>query len=145
MKEYRFDINPCPAPRMTASDKWNHRPAVKKYFAYRNELKYLCYINNIESIPSVWDSIIFEIPMPKSWSRKSKKEKNGKPHTQRPDLDNLLKGFLDGLCKEDNYVHTIRKLSKVWGETGSICFSFKSPEPAKIQYQQCTIYGQLNQ
>lgn len=29
------------------------------------------------------------------------------PHQKRPDLDNYIKGLLDALCKEDNYIWNI--------------------------------------
>ena len=41
--------------------------------------------------------------MPKSWSRKRKTEMLYQPHTQLPDLDNLVKAVLDGV----NHTHNI--------------------------------------
>lgn len=35
--------------------------------------------------------------MPQSWSKKKRAEMLDKPHTQRPDIDNLQKSVLDGL------------------------------------------------
>lgn len=35
--------------------------------------------------------------MPASWSKKKRAELSDKPHTQRPDIDNLQKAVLDGL------------------------------------------------
>lgn len=43
----------------------------------------------------------------------------GQPHEQKPDIDNLVKGLLDALLKEDKGVHTIIA-SKSWAEHGSI-------------------------
>ncbi|HEC44794.1 MAG TPA: RusA family crossover junction endodeoxyribonuclease [Bacteroides sp.] len=120
MNEYNFKINPCPAPRMTQSDRWNKRPVVQRYFAFRDELKYLAYLNGCEGIPGTLDAIIFSIPMPKSWSNKKRAEMEGTAHTQTPDLDNLLKAFLDALCPQDSYIHCIGKLKKVWSKEGNI-------------------------
>jgi Holliday junction resolvase RusA-like endonuclease len=54
--------------------------------------------------------------MPNSWSKKKKAEFNGKPHQQKPDLDNLIKAFKDALCEDDSYVHTYERMRKIWGE-----------------------------
>ena len=48
----------------------------------------------------------------KSWSKKKKAEMIGKPHTYRPDLDNVIKSVLDGLngtaWEDDAQVSKIR-------------------------------------
>jgi len=88
MKKFKFDITPIPAPRMVSSDRWQKRPIVERYFAYRNELRYLCYISGIESVPSAWESVVFEIPIAYSLQispallfplqRTGKEQENGK-------------------------------------------------------------------
>ena len=120
MNAYHFHIDPVSAPRMTQRDKFSPSKAVSRYFAFRNELKYLAYINHLEEIPGTLEAITFSIPMPASWSNKKRESMKGKPHQQTPDLDNLLKAFLDGLCSQDNYIHCIGRLEKVWAEQGSI-------------------------
>lgn len=35
--------------------------------------------------------------VPKSWSKKKKEAAEEQPHTQKPDLDNIIKSVLDGL------------------------------------------------
>lgn len=56
----------------------------------------------------------------KSWSKKKTAEHLNRPHTQRPDGDNLIKAILDGLNRiafEDDaqvYEQTVRK---IWGPT----------------------------
>lgn len=37
------------------------------------------------------------MPVPKSWSQKKQLEALTKPHTKKPDLDNLVKAILDGM------------------------------------------------
>ena len=44
----------------------------------------------------------------------------GKPHRQKPDLDNLVKAFKDALLKDDKGVHTYGIMQKIWGDTGEI-------------------------
>ncbi len=63
--------------------------------------------------------IEFHIAMPPSWSKSKRQLMLGKPHQQRPDIDNLVKAFLDALCEEDSYVYDIRA-RKFWSNTGYI-------------------------
>ena len=111
-------ITPVPKPRMTQSDRWKKRPCVVRYRAFADELRILAAQNNyIVKNPL---SVTFVLPMPKSWSKKKKLEMDGKPHTQTPDLDNLLKAFQDVLLKDDSGVHTYKNVRKIWGIEGLI-------------------------
>lgn len=71
------------------------------------------------TIPEAGARIEFHIPMPKSWSKKKRRLMNGKPHQQKPDLDNIIKGCMDSVYSEDCTVHEIYA-KKVWAETGAI-------------------------
>jgi len=42
----------------------------------------------------------------------------GKPHQQKPDIDNLVKSLLDAVLDDDSSVYEIRAV-KFWGEVGS--------------------------
>lgn len=108
-------INPCPKPRMTQSDRWNKRPSVMRYRAFADELRLKMGKNVVKDTFHV----IFTLSMPKSWSNKKRLLKNGKPHTQKPDTDNLMKAFKDALYADDAYVWDERG-TKIWGEKGSI-------------------------
>jgi Holliday junction resolvase RusA-like endonuclease len=57
--------------------------------------------------------------MPKSWSKKKREQMHGKPHQQKPDVDNFAKAVLDALFEDDSHIHDIR-VSKIWGHTGAI-------------------------
>lgn len=109
-----YNITPVAAPRMTQRDKWAKRPCVQKYFAFRYEVK----LHKVW-VPESGAQITFYIPMPKSWSKKKKREMEGKPHQQRPDLDNLCKALLDGIYGEDCFVWQL-SASKVWSVKGAI-------------------------
>jgi len=61
----------------------------------------------------------FEVPMPKSWSKKKKLEMDGQPHRQKPDVDNLLKALLDAVLDDDSGIHNVW-MKKKWGKKGSI-------------------------
>ena len=108
-----YIITPVPAPRMTQSDRWKKRPCVLRYFAFRDEIK----ANNVTVVSG--SDVIFEMPMPKSWSKKKKREMSGKPHIQKPDLDNLLKALLDSIYEDDAHIYKIT-MSKYWGYVGTI-------------------------
>ena len=83
--------------------------------AYRNALKGMDIDLNVEPL-----SLQFALPMPKSWSKKRKEKMCLQPHTQKPDLDNLIKAFKDALLKEDSHVWCYDMMTKVWDYEGSI-------------------------
>lgn len=89
---------PVPAPRQTQRDKWMKRPCVMRYREYGATLRSFInlhdmYVGKITGI--------FYLPMPKSWSKKKKDLMRGKPHRQRGDWDNFMKGVQDLLLKND--------------------------------------------
>lgn len=125
MKTYIFNINPCSKPRMTKSDKWKKRITTSKYWGFKDELKLQANLQGLKELPTTINCIDFYIPMPESWSKKKKTEMDGKLHTQKPDIDNLLKGLMDALCKEDSHIAMIsERLSKSWAYEGKIEIEF---------------------
>ena len=103
---------------MTQRDKWSPSKAAKKYFAFKDEIT--LYANKIKFVvPESHYHLIMVVPIPKSWTKKRKKDMIAEPHKQRPDKDNFEKAFLDALCEEDSYVWDGR-VTKVWGEVGKI-------------------------
>ena len=106
-----IDIVPVSKPRMTRRDKWMQRPVVVAYRNYGDELRLKLPRYKVPS--KLW--IEFYLPMPKSWSKKRKSEMNDTPHQQKPDIDNLVKAFLDHLCEDDAYVYNI-KAAKFWSD-----------------------------
>lgn len=99
---------------MTQRDKWSERPCVMKYWAFKDEV----LLNNVE-VPESGSKVIFRVPMPKSWSKKKKAEMVGKPHQQKPDVDNLLKALLDAIYDDDAHIWDIHAV-KLWDVEGSI-------------------------
>lgn len=123
-----FDILPCPAPRMTQSDRWktnpNHqdenkrqRPGVTRYFAFKDRLRELCFVAGFDLPPVL--NIMFIVPMPVSWSKTKQFNMNNTPHMSRPDRDNYLKAFQDMFDADDGYVWDGRTI-KIWGYKGKI-------------------------
>ena len=109
-----YDITPVAKPRQTRSDKWKKRPAVMKYRAFKDE----CRLKKVV-IPDAGAHITFVIPFPKSYSLKKRKNLDGQPHVQVPDVDNLAKAVFDAVFSDDSGVYDIR-ISKYWGYTGRI-------------------------
>lgn len=103
---------------MTQSDVWKKRPVVLRYWEFKDECKKHGVI-----VPENGCHIIFTLPMPKSWSKKKKKEMDGKPHQQKKDVDNLLKALLDVVYKDDSGVWDVR-ITKRWGVKGQIVMSY---------------------
>ena len=71
------------------------------------------------TIPEKGATLIFGMPMPKSWSKKKRSDMLGKGHQQRPDLDNILKSCFDAVMKEDCAVWEIHCV-KIWANDGFI-------------------------
>lgn len=109
----RYEIVPVPKPRMTRSDAWKKRPAVMRYWKFKDEC---CALSMVLEDCS---HITFIMPMPASWSNKKRREMSGTPHRAKPDFDNLAKAICDALYEDDSFLHDMR-ITKVWGESGAI-------------------------
>lgn len=110
-----YDIAPMAKPRMTRSDKWKKRKCVLAYWAWCEEVRLNLWDTDLND-----KSIIFYVPMPKSWSKKKKALNDGQCHTSKPDLDNMLKALFDALYGDDSHIHTLNKLQKKWAYKGAI-------------------------
>ena len=115
---YVFQVEPCPAPRMTRRDKWKKRPCVMRYFAFRDEIR--LQMRRVGLVPPKSDfHITFYVGMPESWSRKKKDEMDGQPHQVRFDLDNAMKAWMDSVFEEDGCVWDFRA-TKRWSSNPRI-------------------------
>lgn len=118
--DYEFNLIPIGKPRMTQRDKWLNppRPEILKYRLSRHAIQDYAMMEGF-----VLGEILegtFILPMPKSWSKKKQKLMDGKPHLNKPDLDNIIKFVQDSLKPEgDQMIHTI-VAKKIWGEEGKI-------------------------
>ena len=95
MKEIIIPIIPMGAVRLTQRSLWS--PKARKYAAYKDAIK-----DQMDgyTLPEELE-IEFHLPMPKSWSNKKREASRGGPHKQRPDVDNLCKGFMDAFGVDD--------------------------------------------
>lgn len=107
-------IRPVPKPRLTQRDRWAHRPSVVRYYAFCDELR-LKYPYPLKETAL----FNFYIEMPKSWSKKKRAAMLGKPHQQKPDIDNLAKAVMDALCEEDSYIYALHA-EKYWADEPGI-------------------------
>lgn len=92
---------------------------------WRNYKEALKILRGAFAVPTESILILFVIPMPESWSDKKRKAMRFKRHQQKPDIDNLHKGFLDALYDCDQ-IFWDAHIVKIWGESGSIQV-FKTP------------------
>jgi len=94
----QFKINPFPAVRTTGKN-WRFTPRAKEYHNKMNHLRLL--MDNKEEMMKAlikWDyELIFNMEMPKSWSKKKKDKMRFEPHKSTPDIDNIFKAFTDTL------------------------------------------------
>lgn len=104
-------------PRMARGDTWKKRPATSRYWAFKAAIQRVAEQQNFRLADQ--HVIMVAYPMPKSWSAKKKSEMDGKPHRQRPDIDNILKGIYDALLQEDSVIWAVN-IVKYWGYSGKI-------------------------
>ena len=114
----KLDVTPLGKPRMTQRNKWYTPPDLARYWSYANELKLL--LPHYELGDEL--TIEFYLPMPKSWSKKKQAEKIGTYHDQKPDIDNLVKGFMDALKSDINDDKRVAVLycKKYWADKGAL-------------------------
>lgn len=110
-------VTPVPAPRQSGRDAWRPRPCVVRYRRYRDDIKKL-WGDRPLILPC---KLTFILPMPGSWGQKKRAAHDGQPHLQKPDVDNLLKAFIDSLYRDqdDSHVYSIWS-EKRWGDEGLI-------------------------
>lgn len=116
MKYFDIPINPIGAPRQTQRDRWKKRPVVLKYHAYRDVVR--LFANQAQYTISGILKIEFHIEVPKSKSGKQKQYMYGRPHDQKPDIDNLVKAFMD-CFGEDKTIYQLQAVKR-WSEKGFI-------------------------
>ncbi len=114
-------VTPVPKPRQTKRDVWAKRPCVLRYRAFADAMR-VAAAKYDWKLPDNGLRIRFDLPMPKSWSLKKQYEMVGKPHQQKPDIDNLVKSVLDALSSDDCSVWQITA-EKRWALSGMVSLS----------------------
>ncbi len=127
----RFKINPVPASRPRVSRWSTYYP--KKYTKFKKEMEALTSeLETTLSEKPVSVELEFGIMMPKSWSKKKRKELNNTYCSNNSDIDNYIKAILDSLngvvyVDDKQVVELFAK--KIYSEEGY------------IQYKHKEIYG----
>jgi Holliday junction resolvase RusA-like endonuclease len=98
---------------MTQRDKWRKRACVLRYRAFKDK----CRVYRV-ALPQPC-SVVFHLLMPASWDEPKRVRLEGQPHTQRPDLDNLIKALGDAVCAEDSHLWSIAA-EKRWSRVAGI-------------------------
>lgn len=115
-----IDADPIPLQRARAGKNRFYDPqyVAKKNFAY--EFMSHVPLDRVINSPMSFD-LIFVIKIPKSWSKKKKAKFLDQPHTQTPDVDNLIKFIFDSLNSrvfvDDSQIFKVEAM-KMWGEKG---------------------------
>ena len=117
MQEFEFDIIGMGAVRTTAKGK-SFDERFQRYARYKTALRMFLRGVGIKECPERFE-ITFVMPFPISYTQKQRKELEGQPHRYKPDLDNLVKGFIDCFGKDDSGVHEFYA-RKIWGKDGKI-------------------------
>ena len=67
--------------------------------------------------------------VPKSWTKKKKDELMWRPHTQKPDIDNVFKSIADGMegiaYANDSQIASM-DCDKAWGDTSRVMVSIRA-------------------
>lgn len=124
---YNIDIKPVGAVRQSRSEKWKPRPCTLRYRAYRDELRLKTPKKVLKALEEGDTHLLFRIETPASWSNKKKQEHIGQPHKQKPDVDNLCKGFFDALLEDDSHIFDVR-ISKIWSKSNGITVFIKEKD-----------------
>lgn len=121
-----LNVPPMPKPRMVKSDAWKKRPAVQRYWQWKDKIRQEA-ANQQLVLPPTFRATFF-IAMPNSWPKRKKLEMAGKEHTQTPDTDNLMKALKDALCEEDSHIWHDSPI-KVWSWKPAIYVEAVQPQP----------------
>lgn len=105
-------IQPMGKPRMTQQDKWRKRPCVFRYWEYAAAMREAC--KGINQNPNSVEIIVY-LAIPSSHSKKAKAALVGKPHRQKPDVDNIWKGCTDPLWEKDEVI-SFGSCRKFWDD-----------------------------
>ena len=112
----------CGKPRMTRRDKWEKRPVTQRYWAFKDMIVAAAKEQKFQ-LGSQYE-VQFYVQMPKSWSKKKRSEFLGKPHQQKPDLDNYIKALQDALMQEDSVVWSVWGCKYWWHENKIVVQNF---------------------
>jgi len=116
-KDFVIKVIPMGAVRSNGRKSMYHSKngsRVSSYVSYKKTIAWELKKLKVEEIPSEIEYLRFYMPIPNTKLKKYR-DRVGKLHTQKPDLDNLMKAFLDANGKEDSHIAAINGgLKKIW-------------------------------
>lgn len=136
--------NPCQefidtgyCPHTLSSYGRTKKKRILRYIAYKDELRERAAEIGFK-MPYKGAGITFFLPMPKRWTKKTKRHKHLGWHDQTPDLSNLIKAFEDALCKTDRKISHYAETCKKWVnfEQGWIEVTMHGTSKKHFQYEQ---------
>jgi Holliday junction resolvase RusA-like endonuclease len=121
----RINIKPKPTPRPRVKTIYKNGKGINctyyppEYQSYKDELCLILKKLRIESKDYTTLHVTFGIPYPITVKGGKKARIEGNPHFQKPDLDNIIKGFKDGLTQSktlltDDSTICFLHASKLW-------------------------------
>lgn len=125
----------------TPNNYINRKNRILKYWDYKRALKELADEQKFV-MPKEGGFIRFYIGMPKSWSKKKKNEKCFTLMSEKPDLDNMIKGILDSLMPEDKSITDFRASKFYYSGSGYIEITIGELPPA-IGYTKYVIEDKI--
>lgn len=109
---------PVGKPRMTQRDKWMQRPCVLRYRDWCDLVRDAARIEApMRLTRHVNLFVVAYLPIPAAWSAANRLALQGKPHTAKPDADNLLKSISDALFENDELIWSAT-IQKRWADSG---------------------------
>lgn len=114
-----YEIEPRAAPRQTQRDRFKPSLPVQRYRTFRDEV----WRGKVR-IPADFFHVVFLMAIPPSLSKAEKAGRIGRPHTLRPDADNLVKALIDAVYRgrEDGHLWNYA-VTKLWAPTSGILIS----------------------
>lgn len=117
-------VEPMGAVRMTQRGKFV-KPSAQRYLNYKKAVGWHIkqHWRREPTDAPVSVTVKFVMPIPPSWPKVKQHSHVGMPHKNRPDIDNLIKGFLDsanGIIWTDDKRITGINSSKVYGKKPGI-------------------------
>lgn len=97
-------------PRQTRRDKHSPSKAVQRYRNWADEVR-------LRKVPEAMGScnrVTFMVPMPRTWTPVRKQRAAYTPHTQTPDLDNMVKALLDACMPDGDQTVWSVWATKLW-------------------------------
>jgi len=113
---FSVQIQPMGKPRMTQKDQ--HKPAHKRYWAYKDEVRRQVNVPLWRLPEPVTFNWVAWFQIPASLSKKEREARAGRIHRVKPDRDNIDKALMDILFKLDQRISDTDYLCKRWARGG---------------------------